>query len=338
MKGLSNAKLIFFHQANNPLCKQQQQQHQPGSLAALLSWHQHRFLVVAVVSFFAFASLFITLLTATTATTSSPPPSKPLSLSSHTSAAAAPPILSDALVHYAASAASAGAGRMPEQDLRAVASAIRRRAPCNLLVFGLGHETLLWRSLNHGGRTVVLDENEYRIARFEEEHPGSLLEAYDVAYTTRVSELAELLASARAHLEDECRPVQNLLFSDCRLGINDLPNQLYDVSWDVVLVDGPRGYAPTAPGRMSAIFTAAVMARTAGRGRTDVLVHDYDREVERLCSEEFLCPENLVSASGQLAHFVIRGGGAADRTKGFCKDNRNGTLPVDATAMAAGTS
>ncbi|KAJ6850320.1 protein IRREGULAR XYLEM 15 [Iris pallida] len=125
MKGLSNTKLIFFHQANNPLCKQQQ--HQPGSLAALLSWHQHRLLIVAVISFFAFASLFITLLTA--ATTTSPTPSKPLSLSSHTSAAA-PPLLSDALVHYAASAASAGAGRMPEQDLRAVASAIRRRAPC----------------------------------------------------------------------------------------------------------------------------------------------------------------------------------------------------------------
>ncbi|KAJ6802676.1 protein IRREGULAR XYLEM 15 [Iris pallida] len=317
MKGFSNAKLILFHPNNNSFHKHQS----AGSISALLS-SSHRLLIVAVISFFTFASLFFTLLTNTN-TKSTP---HPLSVSDHhvSATATALPILSDALVHYAASAASAGKGRMPEQDLHSVASAIRRRAPCNLLVFGLGHETLLWRSLNHGGRTVVLDENEYYIAHFEEKHPNYSLEAYDVAYTTKVSDLGELLKSAREHLGDECRPVQNLLFSDCSLGINDLPNQLYEVSWDVILVDGPRGYSPTTPGRMSAIFTAAVMARTTGRGRTtDVLVHDYEREVERVCSEEFLCPENLVSASGHLAHFAISGAGAgSDNLKGFCKDNR----------------
>jgi uncharacterized protein (TIGR01627 family) len=121
---------------------------------------------------------------------------------------------------------------MPGADVRAIAAVLKRRAPCSLLVFGLGGETPLWRALNHGGRTVFLDENQY----LEGRHPG--LEAYDVAYTTTVRELPDLLEAARAA---ECRPVQNLLFSDCRLAINDLPNQLYDVSWDVILVDGPRG-------------------------------------------------------------------------------------------------
>jgi uncharacterized protein (TIGR01627 family) len=147
----------------------------------------------------------------------------------------------DALVQYAAAAGNLSSS-MPEPDVRAIASVLRRRAPCNLLVFGLGAETPLWRALNHGGRTVFLDENPYYVAHLEGKHPG--LEAYDVAYATAVRELPDLLDAARAARAAECRPVQNLLFSECRLAINDLPNQLYDVSWDVILVDGPRGYAP----------------------------------------------------------------------------------------------
>ena len=146
----------------------------------------------------------------------------------------------DALVQYAAVGGNTS-GSMPAADVRAIAAALKRRGgPCNLLVFGLGGETPLWRALNHGGRTVFLDENQWYVSHLEGRHPG--LEAYDVAYTTTVREFPDLLEAARAARAAECRPVQNLLFSDCRLAINDLPNHLYDVAWDVILVDGPRGY------------------------------------------------------------------------------------------------
>jgi uncharacterized protein (TIGR01627 family) len=145
----------------------------------------------------------------------------------------------DALVQYAAVGGNTS-GSMPAADVRAIAAALKRRGgPCNLLVFGLGGETPLWRALNHGGRTVFLDENQWYVSHLEGRHPG--LEAYDVAYTTTVREFPDLLEAARAARAAECRPVQNLLFSDCRLAINDLPNHLYDVAWDVILVDGPRG-------------------------------------------------------------------------------------------------
>ncbi|KAF8685380.1 hypothetical protein HU200_044006 [Digitaria exilis] len=221
----------------------------------------------------------------------------------------------DALVQYAAAAGNT-TGCMPEHDVRAIAAVLRRRSPCNLLVFGLGAETPLWRALNHGGRTVFLDENPYYVAHLEGKHPG--LEAYDVAYATAVRELPDLLDAARAARAAECRPVQNLLFSECRLAINDLPNQLYDVAWDVILVDGPRGFTEGSPGRMSAIYSAAVMARTKGE-ETEVLVHDYEREVERACGREFLCDENKVAATStpSLAHFLVRGGAAANR-EAFC--------------------
>lgn len=224
----------------------------------------------------------------------------------------------DALVQYAAVGGNSS-GSMPAADVRAIAAALKRRSPCNLLVFGLGGETPLWRALNHGGRTVFLDENQWYVSHLEGRHPG--LEAYDVAYTTTVREFPDLLEAARAARAAECRPVQNLLFSDCRLAINDLPNQLYDVAWDVILVDGPRGYTASSPGRMSAIFTAGVLARARKEegAATDVLVHDYEREVERACSREFLCEENRVPASStrSLAHFVIRGGSAV-RRDAFC--------------------
>ncbi|XP_042058264.1 protein IRREGULAR XYLEM 15-like [Salvia splendens] len=60
----------------------------------------------------------------------------------------------DALLHYAALNASS-IGRMSADELNIVAAVLRRCAnSCNLLVFGLSHETLLWNSFNHNGRTV----------------------------------------------------------------------------------------------------------------------------------------------------------------------------------------
>ncbi|GMH14808.1 hypothetical protein Nepgr_016649 [Nepenthes gracilis] len=209
------------------------------------------------------------------------------------------------LLHYAANANTTE--KMSYADLKPIADALRKcPSPCNFLIFGLTHETLLWRALNNHGRTAFVDENRYYAAYMEEQHPE--IEAYDVHYTTKLKEMGELIATVREQAQNECRPVQNLLFSDCMLAINDLPNQFYDVDWDVILVDGPRGHWPTAPGRMSAIFTAGVLARSkkgGGSSKTHVFVHDYNLDPQRVCSDEFLCRENLVEENGMLGHFVL---------------------------------
>jgi uncharacterized protein (TIGR01627 family) len=293
--------------------------------AAAASGHR-RVLLLVFASCFAFAT-FLTFLyssssfaSATTSSSrygsSSAASTTSSSLSNSGPGGALPLPVFDALVHYASF--SNATHRMTDTDIRAISAILRSRGPCNLLVFGLGAESPLWLALNHGGRTVYLDENEFYVKYLEPRHPG--LEAYDVSYTTKVRDFKDLLEAARATRAAECRPVQNLLFSECRLAINDLPNELYDVPWDVVLIDGPSGWNPNSPGRMPSIFTTAVLARsgaTAAKGPTDVLVHDYNFELEQVLSKEFLCDENRVAGSGtpSLAHYVIRPGSTG---AGFC--------------------
>lgn len=215
-----------------------------------------------------------------------------------------PATVINTLLHYASK--SNDSYHMTYSDLKPISDVLRKcSSPCNLLIFGLTPETLLWKALNHNGKTVFIDENRYYAAYIEEKHPE--IDAYDVQYTTKRSEMKELIASAKEHVANECKPVQNLLFSDCKLGINDLPNHVYEVDWDVILVDGPRGDWPEAPGRMSAIFTAGVLARSkkGGNPKTHVFLHDFSGEVEQVCGKEFLCKENLLEASESMGHYVL---------------------------------
>ncbi|XP_011005802.1 PREDICTED: protein IRX15-LIKE-like [Populus euphratica] len=208
------------------------------------------------------------------------------------------------LLHYASR--SNDSFHMSHAEIKPISDVLRKcSSPCNFLVFGLTHETLLWKALNHNGRTVFIEENRYYAAYYEELHPE--IDVFDVQYTTKMKEMRELIASTKKQIKNECRPVQNLLFSECKLGINDLPNHVYEVDWDVILVDGPRGDGPDGPGRMTPIFTAGVLARSrkASNAKTHIFVHDYYRNVERIYGDEFLCGENLVESNDMLAHFIV---------------------------------
>ncbi|KAF7824207.1 protein IRX15-LIKE-like [Senna tora] len=61
---------------------------------------------------------------------------------------------------------------MSYSDFKHISDVLRKcSSPRNLLVFGLTHETLLWKALNSYGRTMFIDENRYYTAYFEELHP-----------------------------------------------------------------------------------------------------------------------------------------------------------------------
>ncbi|CAF2163442.1 unnamed protein product [Brassica napus] len=283
----------------------------------------NRLWLLAFVSFFTIAFLLTLLYTTDTiisSKNSTVVSSVVNSAVSNTPTSQLPTSAINALLHYASR--SNDSFHMSYGEMKSISDVLRRCAPpCNLLVFGLTHETLLWKSLNHNGRTVYIEENRYYAAYFEEIHPE--IEVFDVQYTTKAREARELVSAVKEAARNECRPVQNLLFSDCKLGLNDLPNHVYDLDWDVILVDGPRGDGGDVPVRMSSIFTAAVLARSkksGGNHKTHVFVHDYYREIERLCGDEFLCRENLVESNDMLAHYVLE---RMDKNSTqFCRDRK----------------
>ncbi|KAJ0096912.1 hypothetical protein Patl1_28637 [Pistacia atlantica] len=303
----SNTKLILLH----PYIQKQ------GT--------SNRLWLLAFVSFFTIAFLLTLIYTREsiplkTITTTTPMAAKSSSVSSTFGNAPLATTVINTLIHYASR--SNDSFRMTHAELKPISDALRKcSSPCNFLVFGLTQETLLWKALNHNGRTVFIDENRYYAAYFEELHPE--IDVFDVQYTTRMRETKELIASVKEQVRNECRPVQNLLFSECKLGLNDLPNHVYEVDWDVILIDGPRGDGPEGPGRMSPIFTAGVLARSkkSGNPKTHIFVHDYYRKVERMCGDEFLCRENLVEHYDTLAHFVLEK--MDENSFDFCRNNIN---------------
>ncbi|XP_028771948.1 probable methyltransferase At1g27930 [Neltuma alba] len=176
--------------------------------------------------------------------------------------------------------------------------------PSNFLVFGLGHDSLMWESINPGGTTVFLEEDPKWVQTVLKDAPH--LQAHYVHYRTHLKEADRLLSSYRS--EPNCSPGKAYLRGNekCKLALHNLPDTVYDREWDLIMIDAPRGYFAEAPGRMAAIFSAAVMARNRkGSGVTHVFLHDVDRKVEKLYAEEFLCRKYRARAVGRLWHFKI---------------------------------
>ncbi|KAK8971548.1 Glucuronoxylan 4-O-methyltransferase 3 [Platanthera guangdongensis] len=207
------------------------------------------------------------------------------------------PSLANTIIHYATSNIT------PQQtfdEISVAARVLEKRSPCNFLVFGLGHDSLMWSALNHGGRTVFLEEDRAWMEKIRERFPD--LESYHAVYKTRVKEADELL---KLRAEKECTEMGDARNSKCPLSLMDLPAVFYETEWDLIMVDAPTGYFADAPGRMGAIYTAGMVARARRRGKTDVFVHDVDRVVEDEFSMAFLCKGYLKEQEGRIRHFAI---------------------------------
>ncbi|PIN05510.1 Glucuronoxylan 4-O-methyltransferase [Handroanthus impetiginosus] len=208
-----------------------------------------------------------------------------------------PHSLSESLIHYATTKA------IPIQNITEISvtwRVLEDLSPCNFLVFGLGLDSLMWASLNHGGRTVFLEESDGWMRLVKEQMPS--LEMYHVVYDTKVTQAIQLLQIGKSK---DCQTVSDPRYSKCPLALKNLPEEVYDTEWDLIMVDAPTAWDPTKPGRMKAIYTSGLLARNKRDGETHVFVHDIERAVENKFSRAFLCEGYEREEVGRLGHFVI---------------------------------
>ncbi|XP_047321568.1 probable methyltransferase At1g27930 [Impatiens glandulifera] len=224
------------------------------------------------------------------------------------------PIQLKALLHYATSPV------VPQQSYAEISislAILQRRSPCNFLVFGLGHDSLMWAAFNAAGTTLFLEEDPKWFHTVLQRAPD--LRAHTVRYRTKMSEADELFSWYRS--EPDCSTSKSQLRGNdkCKLALTGLPDEFYNTEWDLIMIDAPRGYFAEAPGRMGAIYSAAVMARNRkGLGATHVFLHDVDRKVEKMYAQEFLCMKYLVNGTGRLWHFQIPPASNATSSGTFC--------------------
>ncbi|KAG2556701.1 hypothetical protein PVAP13_8NG193500 [Panicum virgatum] len=241
-----------------------------------------------------------------------------------------PASVTGALVHYATS--SETPSRQTATEAGAAARVLAGRAPCNLLVFGLGPDAALWAALNHGGRTLFLEADAGRIAAARAAHPAGVddLQAHPVAYHHHQHAAAAAVSDdgllalpprrsrsllepgrrrtacpphtpgrrAATHEPEHAAAGFSLERSPCPLAPRGLPAAFYEAEWDVIMVGAP------APG---AIYTAGVAARARrpGTGETDVLVHSVDGAAAESFARALLCEGYIKEEAGRLRHFAI---------------------------------
>ncbi|MCL7041853.1 hypothetical protein MKW94_004093 [Papaver nudicaule] len=221
-----------------------------------------------------------------------------------------PASLSQAIIHYSTSKIT------PQQtfsEISVSAKILEKKSPCNFLVFGLGYDSLMWTSLNHGGRTVFLEEDKAWIGQIQTKFPS--LESYHVTYDSKVSEAQNLMKIGN---EAKCKVVNDPRYTKCDLALKGLPVDIYETEWDLIMVDAPTGYHKEAPGRMNAIYTAGLLARNREEGETHVFVHDVDRSIEDKFSMAFLCDGYMTEQEGRIRHFTIPSHRSSLDDKPFC--------------------
>ena len=151
------------------------------------------------------------------------------------------------------------------RQLQLIARTVQSRPGCNLLIFGLGYDSVYWQRLNRAGHTLFLEDDDAWIGVVLSETPGLNVER--VTYETRLRDWRELTSRT-----------EDLILA--------LPEAIAQRPWDVIVVDAPAGWSDDSPGRMQSIYTASRLCRPGGT----VFVHDCERDAEAFWCDHVFGP------------------------------------------------
>jgi len=164
--------------------------------------------------------------------------------------------------------------QMTEEEYRYIASFLSDK---NFLVFGTGYDSDLWRQANKNGKTIFLEHNAQWITNFQD--------TYRIVYTSNLR-------------RDKHTLLEQYKQGDySRLEI-DMPEEVKNTAWDVILVDSPEGGKKKHyHGRMQSIYAAKKLAHD----NTDILIHDCDRYIEDTYSSEMF--NTFITQLTKLRHY-----------------------------------
>lgn len=153
---------------------------------------------------------------------------------------------------------------MSAAKIEMIAGAIGNRSPgCNLLVFGLGHDSVFWHKLNSEGYTQFIEHSAEWMERITSMYPDLNATIFDYSPVTVRRSLRSPISVLR-----KAKP----------------PETLMNREWDVIIIDAPSGNRMHQPGRALPIAWAAQIAKSS----THIFVDDYNRDVERMFSDFLL--------------------------------------------------
>ncbi len=166
---------------------------------------------------------------------------------------------------------------------------------CSLLVFGVGNDSPFWEKWNAGGTTIFLEDNLKWFRLISKRYPS--LKIHLVKYWTSVKRDMAIFREASSW------PKLKL----------DLPREVEDQEWDIILVDAPMGYDAQHPGRFQSMYTAALLKRPVG---ALTIVDDCQRPVEKEYSRLFFGDAAVtfsIARPNKIYHKIVqcyfRGGG-----------------------------
>jgi uncharacterized protein (TIGR01627 family) len=173
-----------------------------------------------------------------------------------------------------------------QKTLAEILDVTQRRGRCNLLIFGFGYDPSFWSYANPNGTTAFLEDSQERIDRIIMRHVGRPLTVHKVQYTTQMK-------------RDEKKFQNSSNWPSLQM---QLPAQVLSTSWDVIIVDAPRGFG-SHPGRWQSIYMAAHLKRPPN---SLTVVDDCERPLESSFANAIFGRERLEERIGRPRSKLVK--------------------------------